>query len=92
MAFEAELVLQGPDDRFDPLTQPAWEGVGRWCRFVVAGWADQQVSQVGGGFFDAGSGEALVTRDRAGPAGGWVDMQQVQGLFTFARGLWDGPG
>jgi hypothetical protein len=47
VAFEAELVLQGPDDRLDALPQPVREGPGRWL--VFAGGADQGEVQLWGG-------------------------------------------
>jgi hypothetical protein len=75
VAFEAELVFQGPDDRFDPLTQPGREHFGRWFAFVIAGGTDERVSQGGGGFFDPGAGEAFVAHDRAGCFGDRLDVQ-----------------
>ena len=44
VAFQAELVLQRPDDRLDPLPQPVREGPGRLL--VFAGRADQGQAQV----------------------------------------------
>jgi hypothetical protein len=34
VAFEAELVLQGPDDRLDPLAQPVRERPGLMREYV----------------------------------------------------------
>src|SRR5258707_12313913 len=44
VAFEAELVLQRPDDRLDSLPQPVREGPG--SLLVLAGRADQRQAQV----------------------------------------------
>src|SRR5215475_4265752 len=42
--FEAQLVLQGPDDGLDALAQPVREGPG--CGLVFAGRADQGQAQL----------------------------------------------
>ena len=60
VAFEAELVLQGPDDRLDALPQPVREGPGR--PLVFAGGADQGEVQLRGGEELRGvlAGQALI--------------------------------
>src|SRR6266852_3129811 len=47
VAFEAELVLQRPDDPLDALPQPVREGPG--SLLVLAGRADQRQAQVRAG-------------------------------------------
>ncbi len=63
VAFEAELVLQGPDDRLDPLPQPVRKGPGGLL--VLAGRADQRQAKVRAGEERLGVlvGQALVGDD-----------------------------
>ena len=83
MAFEAELVLQRPDDRLDPLAQPVREGAG--SRLVLIGTSGLPVLCE---MHDAGDllrqqpagehlfrpGREVLTQDRAlaGSPGGWT--------------------
>src|SRR5512132_2857987 len=62
VTFEAELVLQRPDDRLDALPQPVRE---RPVWFVLAGRADQRQvqSRMGEEFLGALAGQALVSND-----------------------------
>ena len=74
MAFEAELVLQRPDDRLDPLPQPVGS---TWGLLVFSGRADQRQPEVRAGEerFDVLAGQALVGDHggaRAGAVGGLV--------------------
>ena len=59
VAFEAQLVLQRPDDRLNPLAQPVRELPGP---FVFAGRADQGQAQVRAGEERLGvlAGQALI--------------------------------
>ena len=61
MAFEAELVLQGPDDGLDALPQPIREGPGL---LALAGRADEGQVQVRAGEERLGvlAGQALISR------------------------------
>src|SRR6516164_878101 len=63
VAFEAELVLQRPDDRLDPLAQPVREGTRGGL--VLAGRADQGQAQLRAGeeLFGVLPGQALVGDD-----------------------------
>ena len=63
MAFQAELVLQGPDDGLDALAQPVREGPG--SLLVLAGLADQGQAEVRAGEELLGflAGQALVGDD-----------------------------
>ena len=63
VAFEAELVLQGPDDRLHPLPQPVREEPGGLL--VLMGRADQRQAQVRAGEerFGVLAGQALIGDD-----------------------------
>jgi hypothetical protein len=72
--FEAELVLQRPDDRLDPLAQPVREVPGG--RLVLARRADQGQAQVRAGEegFGAFTGQPLsvmIAVPGAGRLAGW---------------------
>ena len=83
--FQAELVLQGPDDRLDALTQPGGENLtGRRFGLIIAARADEYMPPPGSGRLDSRTGKALVAHDRAGPGRDRTHVQQVQGLFTYA--------
>jgi hypothetical protein len=59
VAFQAELVLQGPDDGFDPLARPVREAAGLLLVFACR--ADQRQAQVRAGEerFGVFAGQAL---------------------------------
>ena len=85
MAFEAELVLQGPDDGLDALPQPIREGPGL---LVLAGRADEGQVQVRAGEERLGvlAGQALISDD-GGSRRGTVRrlaFQHLPGLLTLA--------
>src|ERR1022692_2698321 len=63
VVFQAELVLQGPDDRLDALAQPVREVPG--VLLVLAGRADQGQAQLRAGqeILEVVPGEALVRHD-----------------------------
>jgi hypothetical protein len=83
VVFEVELVFEGPDDRFDALTQPVREG--SWGLFVPAGRVDEVEVQAGEERFDVGAGQALVGDDGAAGLGsvGRLVGQGLAGLFAF---------
>jgi hypothetical protein len=74
VAFQAELVLQRPDDRLDALAQPVREVSGGLL--VLAGWADQGQVQIRAGEerFGVFAGQALIGDDGGtgcGAVAGW---------------------
>jgi len=73
VAFEAELVLEGPDDRLNALPQPVREVPG--LLFVLAGRADDSQLQAVAGeeFFGLLPGQAFIG-DNGGARGpgGWL--------------------
>src|SRR6266536_3982367 len=89
VAFEAELVLQGPDDRLDPLAQPVREVPGGLL--VLTGRADQREAQVVAGEEGLGllAGQALVSDDGGAGRGavGWVVLEHLPGFLAFAEEL-----
>jgi hypothetical protein len=103
VVFEAELVLQCPDDGLDALAQPVREGA-RGC-LVLAGRADQGQAQVRAGEECLGvfAGQAFVGDDGGaggGPVGGLVFAVAVVRVPVQARAAgggdrlaaWDGRG
>ena len=84
VAFEAELVLQGPDDGLDALAEPVRERAR--LLLVLAGWTDQGQSQAVAGeeLLGAPSGQALV-RDDGGAGRGAVRGLAFQGLPGLSR-------
>jgi hypothetical protein len=82
VAFEAELVLQRPDDRLDALPQPVRELAG--FLLVLAGRADEGRLQLAGGEELLGllAGQALVGDD--GGAGRGLAPERLPGLFPLA--------
>src|SRR5918995_4368802 len=87
MLFQPELVLEGVDDRLDPLAHPAQRPEPGWLILAVG--ADQEGAQPSDVAFELGPGQALVGQDdRAGRqgllAGGVV--QQHLGDLAFAKG------
>ena len=89
VAFEAELVLQRPDDGLDPLAEPVRELPG--LLLVLAGRADQGQAQVGAGEEVLGvlAGQALVGDDGGagrGPVRG-LAFQGLAGLVALAGSL-----
>jgi hypothetical protein len=62
VVFEAELVLEGPDDCFDALPRPVREGA--WCFLVAAGRADEGEVQAGEEVFDLGELPLVAWRHR----------------------------
>jgi hypothetical protein len=87
VAFEAELALRGPDDRLDPLAQPAREVPRRGL--VLAGRADQGQAQVRAGEERLG---ALAGQALAGDDGGArcrpvrrLALQRLPGLLALAE-------
>ena len=89
VAFEAELVLQRPDDRLDPLPQPSSGSTGGPSR--LRGLLDQGQAQVVAGEEGLGllSGQALVGDD--GGAGrravSGLVLEHLPGLLAFAEEL-----
>src|SRR5438552_3435289 len=89
VAFEAELVLQRPDDRLYPLAQPVREGPG--FLLVLASRTDQGQFHAGAGeeLFGVLAGQALVGDD--GGAGcravGGVVVEHLPGLVALAGRL-----
>src|SRR5262249_1312858 len=85
VAFEAELILQRPDDRFNALPQPVREVPGGLL--VPAGRADQGQAQVRAGEERLGflAGQALVGDDRraGGRAVGRPVFKQLPGLVPL---------
>jgi hypothetical protein len=72
VTVQAELVLERPDDRLHPLTQPVGEATR--IGLVLAGGADQGQVLAGQGGLDVAAGQALVA-DQHGAldwGGGWV--------------------
>src|SRR5512132_3838793 len=85
VAFQAELVFEGVDDRFDPLADAAQ--VAEPGGLIGPVGADQPGVQVGDGLCEPAAGQPLVgPDDHAGPqhllAGGLV--QQALGDLAFA--------
>jgi hypothetical protein len=87
VAFEAELALRGPDDRLDPLAQPAREVPRRGL--VLADRADQGQAQVRAGEERLG---ALAGQALAGDDGGArcrpvrrLALQRLPGLLALAE-------
>src|SRR5215212_5165760 len=66
VAFEAEQVFAGVEDRFDPL--PDWCEVGAAAGFVAAGGAHDGGAERGDGFGELAAGVALVADDRLAAA------------------------
>jgi hypothetical protein len=85
--FQAELVLQGPDDRLDPLAQPVGKGAG--LGLVAAGRADQSKLKVGEERLGVRTSQALVGHH--GAAGCWtvgrLGIQQLLDGLAFAHQL-----
>jgi hypothetical protein len=89
VSFEAELVLQGPDDGLDALPQPVREVTRLFL--VFARWADQGKAQAVAGEEGLGvfPGQALVGDDRG--ARGWpvrrLACQYLPRLLAFPEEL-----
>jgi hypothetical protein len=87
VVFQAELVLQRPDDRLHPLAQPVGEDPR--VVFVPAGWAHQGKLKAGEEPLGSLASQALVGdhgRTCGGPVGRLVDQQLPDGL-AFAHQL-----
>jgi hypothetical protein len=62
VAFEAEAVFEGEEDRLDPLTDPGEHGAA--AGLVLAGRAqDPRAEALGGEVFEVAAGVALVADD-----------------------------
>src|SRR5262249_32828534 len=85
VTFEAELVLQGPDDGLDALPQPVREGPGL---LVLAGRADEGQAEVRAGEERLGvlAGQALIGDDGGarGRAVRRLVPEHLPGLLTLA--------
>ena len=77
VVFEQELVFEGVDDRFDPLSDPAGRRVGTVGLVGAAGSQKQRVQFTDGGF-EVGAGEAFVADDRG--AFDWVSCRSAAQL------------
>ena len=87
MAFQSKLVLEGVDDRLDPLAHPTQRP--EPARLVAAVRADQPGTQPSDVAFELGTGQALVGQDDGAhrqrlPAGGVI--QQHLGDLALAEG------
>ena len=79
VAFEAQEVFAGHEDRFDPL--PDRRQADARVGLVLASWSHDQAAELADGVFELLAGVALVADDRF--AAGERPRQQGQGDFAL---------